>query len=477
MAQRSWVVLTTLLGTVCGAVDGTGGPAPFPHVTSDGPALSFDFTSVQVGVAEYEEGPTGATVILFRKPVMAAVDVRGGAPGTVNTDVLRLGLDGPFVDALTLAGGSAYGLSAATGVANALKEKIADPGNWKNIAVVPAAIIFDLGPRRYNAVTPDDRLGRAALDSVRSGWVPLGARGAGRFAMQGNYFGDVQHSGQGAAIRQLGEVKVLVITVVNAFGSIVDRNGRLLRCSHPAAGRCDAVTERIAAHLAGLEASKVVDADAAKPAGLTANTTITVVVTNQTLPPWALQRLAVQVHNSMSRAIQPFGTEFDGDTLFAVSTSEVKDAKVSAADLGTLASETAWDAILASAPVLPASPPRSQITFSSAAIDASAARYEFAPGAVAEIRRTSAGLEVEVTGRGSLYLPADQWVSMVPAAKDEFELGTPRADRLHMDRDAAGRIVGLTINPGPWPIHAHRLAPSAGPGSAAPRSPDFPAPR
>ena len=213
-------------------------PPPVPRTTFEGRALSFDFPAVEVGVAEYEEGPTGATVLLFRKPVMAAVDVRGGAPGTVNTDALRLAYDEPFVHAITLAGGSAYGLEVATAVANALKEKMVAPGDWRNIAVVPGAIIFDLGGRRFNAITPDERLARAALDAARSGWFPIGARGAGRFAMQGGYLGDRQHSGQGAAFRQVGDVKVLVVTVVNAFGSIVDRNGRMLRCSHPVAGEC-----------------------------------------------------------------------------------------------------------------------------------------------------------------------------------------------------------------------------------------------
>jgi len=65
---------------------------PTPHVCLDGPALTFDFPGVKIGVAEYEEGPTGTTVLYFPKPVVAAVDVRGGAPGTVNTDGLRLAL-------------------------------------------------------------------------------------------------------------------------------------------------------------------------------------------------------------------------------------------------------------------------------------------------------------------------------------------------------------------------------------------------
>jgi L-aminopeptidase/D-esterase-like protein len=457
MALRFWLVCIALFG-ISGA--GEAVPAatpPVAHIPTDGPALTFDFPAVRIGVAEYEEGPTGATVILFRNPVAAVVDVRGGAPGTVNTDLLRLGLDAPVVDAITLAGGSAYGLSVATGVANALKERTADPGSWKNIAVVPAAIIFDLGGRRYNSVTPDERLGRAALDAVRVGWVPLGARGGGRFAMQGAYLGEIQHSGQGAAFRQLGEIKILVVTVVNALGSIVDRNGRMLRCAHPAAGDCGPIAERIAAHFAALGVAKVTNADAGKRAGLTANTTITVVVTNQTLPHWALQRLAVQVHNSMARAIQPFGTEFDGDTLFAVSTGEVKQDSISTADLGTLASEVAWDAILASAPVLPAPAARAEAGIASAAAQAYRGRYEFAPGAIAEVRPAGAGMEIEVAGRASLYLPADKWVPLASVGKDEFELVTPRTDRLRFDRDAAGRIIGLTLNPGPWPLRAHRL--------------------
>jgi 6-aminohexanoate-oligomer endohydrolase len=449
------------IGALCGAICAAGtvraDSLPAIDVPVEGPSLTFDFPAVQIGVAEYEEGPTGATVLRFAKPVLAAVDVRGGAPGTVNTDALRLGYDEPFVSAITLAGGSAYGLSVATGVANALKERAEDPGNWRNVAVVPGAIIFDLGGRRYNAITPDERLGRAALAAVRSGRVPLGARGAGRFAMQGGYFGVPEHSGQGAAFRESGGVKVLVVTVVNALGAIVGRNGRLLRCGHTGVGECDLISDRIAAHLAGLRAPKMAGLAIEAKAGLTANTTITVVVTNQVLAPSALQRLAVQVHNSMARAIQPFGTEFDGDTLFAVTTAEVKDAAMGGPDLGALASEAAWDAILASAPVLPTPAAPASITPTGTQLDACVGRYEFAPGAIAQIRRSDGGLEIAVAGQSSLYLPADRWISLMPVGADEFAFATPRADRLHLDRDARGRLVGLTINPGPWPIRARRL--------------------
>jgi len=103
--------------------------------------------------------------------------------------------------------------------------------------------------------------------------------------------------------------------------------------------------------------------------------------------------------------------------------------------------------------------PRTDVTLTSAMADACVGRYDFAPGAIAELRRNGARLEVEVTGQDS-YVPAGKWVSLEPVGTDEFEIGTPSADRLHIDRDARGRIVGFTINPGPWPVRARRLPPN-----------------
>jgi hypothetical protein len=159
----------------------------------------------------------------------------------------------------------------------------------------------------------------------------------------------------------------------------------------------------------------------------------------------------------MARAIQPFGTEVDGDTLFAVTTGEVRNAKFGTADLGTLASEVAWDAILASAPELTAAPPRVDTVLTATVSNTYVGRYEFAPGVIAEVRRAGAGLEMGVTGQENVYLPLNQWISLRAVGIDEFELGTPRADRVHLDRDARARIMGLTINPGSWPVRARRL--------------------
>jgi L-aminopeptidase/D-esterase-like protein len=429
--------------------------APIPHISYDGPALQFDFPAVKIGVAEYEEGPTGTTLLYFPKRVLAAIDVRGGAPGTFNSDALHNVHDEAFVNAIVLSGGSAYGLSAAAGVANALKETTPDPGNWRNVAVVTGAIIFDLGDRRYNAVTPDELLGRAALRTARIGWFPLGARGAGSFAMQGAYLGDRQHSGQGAALRRIGDTKVLVVTVVNAVGSITDRNGRLLRCSQPVSGQCASIAAKLAERLRG--AGEKLSDIKVPTEGPTANTTITVVVTNQVLPFSALQRLAIQVHNSMARAIQPFGTFADGDTLFAVTTGEVNNTTLNALDLDTLASETAWDAILATAPVMSTLSARTNADPAHAALQSYVGRYTLARDVIAEIHWQGNDLAISVAGRDSLYLPADKPITLKPWATEEFVLDTARGDLLRFDHDAHGRVAGFTINPGPWPIRAQRL--------------------
>ncbi|HEV2130229.1 MAG TPA: P1 family peptidase, partial [Longimicrobiaceae bacterium] len=129
-------------------------PPLVPRTSFEGPVLEFDFPAIHIGVAEYEEGPTGATVFHFPAGVTAAVDVRGGAPGTVATDFLRLAYESSFVDAISFAGGSSYGLGAASGVALEIRDQRAATGDWGAIPTVPGAIIFDLAPRRFNTIVP-----------------------------------------------------------------------------------------------------------------------------------------------------------------------------------------------------------------------------------------------------------------------------------------------------------------------------------
>jgi L-aminopeptidase/D-esterase-like protein len=432
-------------------------PAPsglVPRVDFDGRVLEFDFAALRVGVAEYDEGPTGATVFHFADQVMATVDVRGGSPGTVNTDVIRLSYESAFVNAICFAGGSAYGLAAASGVAAEIKDRTPDAGRWDRIAVVPGAIIFDLGNRRFSTVTPDEALGRAALRAAQPGRLPLGARGAGRFAMQGAFFGDRQYSGQGAAFARHGPTKVLVFTVVNAVGYVVDRSGQIVRCARPGAGSCGPIADKLAEVA---RRSREAAAEGGAGAGPSAHTTVSLVVTNQKLPFWALQRLAAQVHTSMARAIQPLATEDDGDALFAVTTGELDNPTLSPSRLALLASEVAWDAVLASVPELPPAGPTAPVTVARPALDACAGDYEFAAGVRARVRREAAGLAVELGDHDSLYLPRGKAVELVPVAPDEFVLRTPRGDRVRFQREAGKPASGLVINPGPWAVPARRV--------------------
>jgi L-aminopeptidase/D-esterase-like protein len=350
-----------------------------PNTWIDGPTLTFDWPAVEVGIGSYEEGPTGVTVIRFPKRASMMVDVRGGAPGTVNTDALRLGYGRPFTDAIVFSGGSAYGEETIPAVATALKDDGVRSGDWLDVAFVAGAIIYDFGGRRFNEVYPDKRLAQAALRAARPGVFPLGAQGAGRMAMQGGYFGCNAHSGQGGAFRQIGAVKIAAFTVVNAYGAVTDRAGRLVACNRPKSWGSLTTTSELLRNLPqSLKANWDAAAVDAPDAGGTRNTTVSLIVTNQKLDTASLQRMAVQVHTSMARAIQPFSTSQDGDTLYAASTQEI-DSELTPLTLTTIAGETMWDAVLASVPDKATSvpPPEKPTTVSTDKLVAYAGTYDF----------------------------------------------------------------------------------------------------
>jgi len=323
-----------------------------PDTDSHAPVLTFDWPAIEVGIGSYEDGPTGLTIIKFPKRATVVVDSRGGAPGTVNTDALRLGYSRPSADAIVFSGGSAYGEEAITAVATGLKDAGVRSGYWGNIAFVPGAIIYDFGGRRLNEIYPDKRLAQAALQATRPGVFPLGPEGAGRMAMQGGFFGCDAHSGQGGAFRQIGSVKIAAFVVVNSSGAVTDRDGRLASCNKAASWGNLTKTSELLQHVpASLKPDWVASvAPTGEEGSETRNTTISLIVTNQKLDYAGLQRLAVQVHTSMARAIQPFSTQADGDTLFAASTQEVDGKELSLDVLATLGGEVMWDAVLASVP-------------------------------------------------------------------------------------------------------------------------------
>ena len=164
----------------------------------DGPELELDFPGLEIGVAEYDEGPTGCTVFNFPEGAACSTDIRGGSPGT-------MGRGYEYVHAICLAGGSLYGLEASAGVSAELLARREYRTGWLDIPLVAGAIVFDWGPRD-NAVYPDKELGRAALRAARPGRFPLGQRGAGRSATVGKLFAyeEGEPGGQGGAFRQVG---------------------------------------------------------------------------------------------------------------------------------------------------------------------------------------------------------------------------------------------------------------------------------
>ena len=288
--------------------------------------LRFDFPGLRVGVAEYEEGPTGCTV--FHLPpggAACSVDIRGGSPGTIGNY--------EWAHAVCFAGGSLYGLEAACGVSAELMARRGYTVGWTDVELTLGAIVYDFG-RRDNAIYPDAELGRAALRAAREGVFPLGRRGAGRSVTVGKTFGLEQgeFSGQGGAFRIVGPTRIAVFTVVNAFGAIVDREGNVVRGHYdPERGTRSPLVEALEQQL---------------PQAAPGNTTLTLVVTNQRLDRGELRQLGVQVHASLARAIQPFHALVDGDVLYTVSTGEVENEDLPSMSLGLVASELAWDAVL-----------------------------------------------------------------------------------------------------------------------------------
>ncbi|GAA0996071.1 P1 family peptidase [Acrocarpospora macrocephala] len=300
-----------------------------PQASPGARTVAFDFPGVEVGTAEYAEGPTGCTVVHVPAGARTFTDARGGAVG------MSGGYDRNH--AICLTGGSVYGLSAVAGVGAELLERQQNCTRWDVLQCVSGAVIYDYSARD-NAITPDEELGRAALRHARTDRIAVGRAGAGASATVGKVdYVRAEFAGQGAAFRQYGQIRMLFVTVLNAVGVIVDREGRVVRGNlwGESLERRHPLTD----YENGINGANL--------APVHGNTTISVLVTNVKLSDYSLRQLGLQVHSSMHRGIQPFHTESDGDTLFTLTTDEVDLTGISTAGFGTLASDTAWDAILA----------------------------------------------------------------------------------------------------------------------------------
>lgn len=424
-----------------------------PLVNQGGQELHFNWPMIKIGTAEYAEGPTGVTVFKFGRKVLAAYDVRG-EPGTANTEYMRLGRDNAVMDAVVLSGGSMYGLESTTAVASALKDDQLRTGLLHDVANATGAIIYDLGDRRLNEIYPDKRLAQAAYRAAKEGVFRYGSAGAGRSAKSGYFFGLNAYSGQGGAYYEKGNLKIAAFTVVNALGVVTDREGHIM------AGYRDPQwpANMDVNTLLKLMREKWTNGPAeTKP---TQNTTISLVVVNQKLSFGDLQRLAIQVHTSMSRGLQPYATQWDGDVLFAISTGEVElpqDEKAHTAAIGLLpaiASEVMWDAILSSVPEQPKLPQPVKVT--APLPEKYAGKYKFSRFVTVEITAKDGKLFAQATGERDAYaIGRDKPVELVPVSTALDKYTVVPASRYPLVLDfSAGTLV---INPGPWAQRGEKI--------------------
>lgn len=299
--------------------------------------LKTTFSNLEVGVATDSSGPTGTTVINFPNGAIGAYDSRGGAAAIREGSSIDENNTWGWLDALVLSGGSTLGLEAADGVAHEILKKRGGNVSFKTIPAVPSAIVYDFTGRKNN-VYPDKALGATAYKNRKKFEVPYGAVGGGANVTVGKWFKELKYekSGQGAAYYEKDGIKVLVITVVNAVGNVLDNNGKIIKGSlDEETGKRIDISERI---LKDIESTPV-----------KGNTTITAVITNVSFSRLELKRLAVMAHTAMGKVIDPFHTPWDGDVLFAVSTQEHKGKKPAVANIGVVASsllrEAVWRAV------------------------------------------------------------------------------------------------------------------------------------
>ena len=274
-----------------------------------------DVSGLSVGHYTDAANGAGCTVVLVPPGTTAGVDVRGAAPGTRETDILRSENTVAGVDAVVLSGGSAYGLDAAGGVMQFLEERGVGHRVGRHIVpIVPAAIIFDLGVGN-GAVRPRREDGYAAAAAASGGPVVQGNAGAGTGATVGKALGRerAMKGGTGSAAMDLGDGVVLAaLTVVNAVGGVHDpTTGELLVGPR---GDGDAPLDSAAVY-----ADPAFGVRGPVPAYL-GNTTIGVVATNVGLTKAQTNRLATVAHDGLALAIRPTHTVHDGDTLFALAT-------------------------------------------------------------------------------------------------------------------------------------------------------------
>jgi L-aminopeptidase/D-esterase-like protein len=278
------------------------------------PGHLTDVDGIRVGHVDRRRGGwrTGTTVVVFPPGTVGGVDVRGGAPGTRETDLLHPENLVDRVDAVCLTGGSAFGLATADGVMRWLAErsqgvKVGEPEHWV-VPIVPAAVIFDLGRGGRFEARPDASFGWRAAQNARRRPEAQGTVGAGTGARAGGLQGGV-----GSASRLVGGHVVAALAVVNAAGSVID--------PHTALPHDRSTWAVLDLTRPDASARRRVAAVVAEPPPSALNTTIGVVATSAALDKAGARRLAMAAHDGLARAIRPAHLMRDGDTVFGAATA------------------------------------------------------------------------------------------------------------------------------------------------------------
>lgn len=305
-----------------------------------------DVPGVEIGHAQNEDALTGVTVVLCRKGAVCGVDVRGSAPGTRETDLLNPINLVNKVHAITLAGGSAFGLDSASGVVHWLEEQhIGFHTGAARVPIVPAAILYDLDIGKAS-VRPDAAMGYAAAVAAGSGSVAEGNVGAGMGASVGKIYGTAgaMKAGVGTASIHLGGgIVVGALAVVNAFGDVIDpRNGGIIAgtrtiqfgTNEPRRRSNFADTLKVMQGMPGRQIMRI---------AAHRNTVLCVVAANVNFTKAEATKVAQMAQDGLARTVRPAHTMLDGDVVFALATG---GRKADISTIGGYAAEVLAAAIL-----------------------------------------------------------------------------------------------------------------------------------
>lgn len=297
--------------------------------------LANQIEGIKIGNVQDLNALTGCTVVICEEGATAGVDVRGGAPGTRETDLLNPVNLVDKIHAVTLAGGSAFGLDAASGVMQYLEERnVGFDVSVTKVPIVCSAVLFDLGIGDYK-VRPDKGMGYAACKNAELNESKEGNVGAGTGATVGKILGPEysMKGGLGCYALQVGALQVGAIIAVNCLGDVVDPDtGKIIAGALNKDKKTFVNTEEI-----------MVSKYDEKKNLFSGNTTIGVVVTNGRFTKSEMNKIASMAHNGYGRTMRPAHSIFDGDTIFTMATGKV-EADITV--VGLLAARVVEQAVL-----------------------------------------------------------------------------------------------------------------------------------